>query len=265
MLLKPFAAEVQYVSRLSSLVGLVFLAAALNGQTYMSVQRMTQAGGPANNGPNAFVDLMFNEYSGISRSGDAAAIINGTTAPDYRAYGRFLNGNVTPGTALPSVNQNGGSATYSGGIGFTQGVCLCTGFADDNDLSPTTDAGLGKGVQGPNNGQPFAGADPPTPEDPGSPGRGEVDYDFSKPADTDALQALGISGVTTGDAAVLDTVATFTSPGILIVRYVVASDEFPKFPLETYNDTPTVLWRNSQSPDYYKTYLFSARIMVWAE
>lgn len=156
----------------------------------------------------------------------------GTPASNPRAMGLFFNGTTQPGTLLPPINQNGaGDAVYAGGIGIPSGVCLCTGLITDNDSQVSgIPAGLGVGVEGPNNGSPLSneGTD------------GEIDSELGTPSDTDFTNVVN-GGSDPGDATVLLFKITLNKPGYLRTSFVHGSDEYPRFELSQFNDTPLVL------------------------
>lgn len=90
-------------------------------------------------------------------AGTASTAIEAAGDPltDPRMTGTFANGDTLIGTPLPTIN-GGPTLVYSGGVGISSGVCLCTGIVTDADIeSAGIPPGFGVGVEGPNNGEPL--------------------------------------------------------------------------------------------------------------
>ncbi len=210
----------------------------------MNVQRLQVVGGSVPS-VSTLVDNLLKESTGITQYQTANHYLNGqlTSPSNLAAFGRFTNGNVAAGTQpLPSLNQpqSGPTLFYAGGIGYSQGICLSTGFVDDSDPAILTTSGLGKGVQGPNNGQPLAVGN-------GNEDFGEADYRLF-PSGTAVVVDNDVSAVLPGtgfDNSVIHFRATFSSPGIVMLRYSHCSDELPNFPSQFgVNDAPVAILKN---------------------
>ena len=114
------------------MVAVTLLAPISNavGQT-MTVTSSAQSGGPT---ATALAQDIIDEGADYSLvSGSVTTVINASGNPSSspRAMGTFQNGMVAAGTPLPAANNVTPAVTYSGGIGLSQGVCLCTGAATD--------------------------------------------------------------------------------------------------------------------------------------
>jgi hypothetical protein len=155
-----------------------------------------------------------------------------------RARGKFINGITTSGTPLPPANQppGGPTATYTGGIGIAEGVCLSTGWITNFATPP---AGRGYGIEGPNNGD-NDGGQPINHE-------GEATRRFFLSHDLDFVnyafpdenpKPMG------ADANVLEFEIEITTPGFLRLSFVLASDEYPAWvdpELFPFNDSIIIL------------------------
>ena len=151
--------------------------------------------------------------------------LGGTSPSNLRAIGSFINGNATG--QLPAANQPtvGGPISYSGGIGISSGVCLCTGVVTDADSAGTNAAvGSGVGVEGPNNG--FALTELFNMST--TLNAGELSFMTGTPIDADfASQVTSVAPGGEGDAAVLQFEVTLAEPGFLRLSFEFASDEAP--------------------------------------
>ena len=172
------------------------------------------------------------------------------------AIGTFSDGIPIAGKELPEDNQVDpqNPVTYEGGIGLQSGVCLCTGYIQEDDLdgddlaefSAGAVAGQHIGVAGPNDGfflMPVLNT-----------AEGEASKDFIKffdlefadsvPSDSTLSQPdqdeLRDNIIIGGDAAVLQFDILVTTPGFLKVTFVFASDELPNWEQE-FNDTAAIL------------------------
>lgn len=179
-------------------------------------------------------------------TGSASREINdgNGTLTDARSMGFFNQGNVTPGTSLNDAVDP--AAVFAGGVGFAEGICLCTGLLDDSEIdvpgSPFVTSGLAIGVQGPNNGFPIDEAfDAVEPVD-----EGEVSVIMTTSGvrDADFDDVHGASGG--GDPAVIEFQITLVQPGFLQATFVFGSDEHPHWTSEI-NDSLAILIRNDSS------------------
>ncbi len=162
---------------------------------------------------------------------DIRTSLTGFVASDPAQIGIFEFGEINAGQDLPRVNQpdpNNPTEQYTAGIGFEQGVCLCTGFARTADKTPTPPAGFGWGAEGPNNAF-IDEAD-----------YGEASKDFLNPSDFDFNNAV-INVAGSGDPAPLEYVVDLPMPGFIQVNFVYATDEYPTWTLEEFNDSAGIL------------------------
>jgi len=206
----------------------------------IEVVSSAEVGGPT---PEVLVDIIIDEESNYQLCpGSVSTKINNSGEPlsNERAMACFSIGLTPPGTFLPDDNQPdryNPTETYAGGIGLSEGICLCTGLASDNDpqVDPTTvPDGLGIGVQGPNNGHPL-----------GIQGVvGEIDFPLNRPGDLDFAATVD-DGL---DATVLSFDIELSTPGILRITYVHGTDEHPQYSLNEYNDSFLVFVRNPRAP-----------------
>jgi len=223
----------------------VFLGGLMISQVpAITVDSSGEPGGPD---AAALVSILVDPSSAyfvVSGSENTTIKASGNPSSNMRAMGSFTNGITAAGTPLPTVN-GGPTATYAGGIGIDSGICLCTGLVTDNDSQVTgVPAGLGVGVQGPNNGYdlviPF-----PT---------GEIDFLLDKPNDSDFSNE-----VTTGlDATVLAFRIMLSNPGILEISFVHATEEHPVYSLMMFNDTPLVFVGDENGENLENILLFKS-------
>ena len=166
---------------------------------------------------------------------------SGSYTTSLRALGAFSGGLTPAGTLLPWANQNAaGDAVYAGGVGIGSGICLCTGAASDTDAGGSLDPGFGIGAEGPNNG--YRGSSTVNSGEicTGVLGEGVIDRDFDEHVFGGQLMA-DPNFHYTGDPTVLQFRITLQNPGFLRLRWVFASDEYPDWLDEDYNDAFAIL------------------------
>ncbi|MGL4512443.1 MAG: choice-of-anchor L domain-containing protein [Lacipirellulaceae bacterium] len=231
------------------LVRSLTLTLALSSSSAYAIPYLTIVGaGPASSDVESMADRLLDSQSSILfLPGSASTAINSTGAPtsNYRQFRLFDHGRVPVGTSLPT-NQNPATpsqpAEYAGGIGIQHGVVLTTGFATDIEAGVVTPSAVGHGCEGPNNGYNSGTFDH----------FGEVsrllqasdrvlDADFKQavfPNEPSSSRVFDSS-----DPGVLSFRVTLVKPGFLRLRYVFASDEFPAFIRQVFNDSFCVLVR----------------------
>jgi hypothetical protein len=194
----------------------------------------SEGGGPSTDDlVNSIVDPN-SDYTLVA--GSVSRAINtasGSYTSSLRAIGEFSGGSTPEGTLMPAANQNAnGDAEYSGGIGMSSGVILCTGAGSDSDIAgQSLGPERGVGAEGPNNGALGA-----NPGEVGVTVLGEeiIDQDFNQHVFNGATPALS------GDPTVLQFKITLQSPGYLRLTCIFASDEYPHWTTE-FNDSFAVL------------------------
>ena len=186
-----------------------------------------------------------------------------------------FEGGVIPADTIPVPDPPiGTSPTYAGGIGIASGVVLCTGNTAGND---PVFGGPYKGIEGPNDGLPYA--NPPYSTG-GAVNQGEInltsfqlhpDTGVNGPPpqeinghleDADMVQQYDLYGILVEDpqgelqlpelfdSAILQFKIKVNRPGYLIFQFVFATDEYPAWPVDDWNDTAFILIGDQDGENY---------------
>ncbi len=215
-----------------------------SGSWAVTVQSSGETGGPDAAQLAATIADASSNYFVVAGSENTTINAAGNPNSNPRAMGSFTNGMTAAGTPLPAIN-GGPAATYAGGIDINAGTCLCTGLVTDNDSQVTgVPAGLGVGVEGPNAGYDLSALLP----------SGEISFDLGTPNDSDFSNEVS----TGSNATVLQFKIALSSPGILRISFVHATDEHPVYTLATYNDTPLVFVGDANGQNLENIILFKS-------